>query len=173
MKVILFLASRSRYHIPKIGAFVLAPQFAPFTSGFRPFVYQGKAFGEGEIDEANEAARRSMDTPIPNLGYQVTARFISDADYAAIGQEVVDEPPAPSSDSSTPGAEDSPEIQVVVDDNMTPPDYSPYKLLGKGIFYQGARVASLAGDDRQLRVMNDYADHRPAIEAWLQSQPSE
>lgn len=46
-----------------------------------------------------------------------------------------------------------------------------FTLDGKSIMSGGVRVAGLFGDDKQLRVPSAHADLRPAIEAWLASNP--
>lgn len=47
-------------------------------------------------------------------------------------------------------------------------------LDGKAILIGETRVAGLFGDDKQLRVLSEHAELRPAIEAWLESlTPSE
>lgn len=46
-----------------------------------------------------------------------------------------------------------------------------FTLDGKNIMSGGVRVAGLFGDDKQLRVPSAHAALRPAIEAWLASNP--
>jgi hypothetical protein len=51
------------------------------------------------------------------------------------------------------------------------PAAADFVLDGKNIMSGGVRVAGLFGDDKQLRVPSAHADLRPAIEAWLATNP--
>jgi hypothetical protein len=79
MKAIIFLVSRSRFVVPRVGNFLFAPDLAAATFPHQPFVYQGRAL---EMAEFNEAATRLLDTRNAHLGYEVSARLIVDAPAA-------------------------------------------------------------------------------------------
>ena len=103
---------------------MFAPEFTPFTDGFRPFVYQGRSFGENDIAEANAAAKSVLDTVLPNHGSSVTVRFISDADFATIGAETApeDEQPAPPPQDAPP---ETSEGELTVDEPPAPSMQEP------------------------------------------------
>lgn len=152
MKAIFLLASRGRFHIPRVGEFINAPQFEPFCGGYRPFIYQGRAFGPDEIEEANLASSRILDTVIPNLGHQVTVRFLTDEQYeAATAQPEFPEPEQ--TPEQTP--EDKPAAPV-------------FTLKGRSIMIGDERVAMLYGPANDLRVFKD--ELRDAVKEWLDSQ---
>jgi len=76
MKAIIFLVSRSRFVVPRVGNFIYAQEFAAATYPHQPFVYQGRAL---DMAEFNEAATRLLDTRNAHLGYEVSARLLEDA----------------------------------------------------------------------------------------------
>lgn len=146
MKAILFLASRSRYHIPRVGGFVHAPQFAGLTAPNQPIVYQGRAL---DMDEFNKVASEFLDRKKPNIGYDVSVRLVGEVEEAKPAPQPQPQPPV----------EEMPFI--------TPPDAQPFILAGNEIFFEGHRVAMLS--ETGLRCAKGFADMRERIEAWLAS----
>jgi len=87
MKAIIFLVSRSRFVIPRVGSFLYAQEFAAATYPHQPFVYQGRAL---DMAEFNEAAARLLDTRNAHLGYEVSVRLLEATVKAAKPVKVVE-----------------------------------------------------------------------------------
>jgi hypothetical protein len=89
MKAIIFLVSRSRFVVPRVGNFLYAQDLAAVTYPHQPFVYQGRAL---DMAEFNEAAARLLDTRNPALGYEVSVRLVEASEAAPAPEAIVTEP---------------------------------------------------------------------------------
>lgn len=148
MKAIIFLASRSRYHIPRVGGFVHAPQFAALTYPNQPIVLEGRAL---DMDEFNKAATRLLDRRPQNLGYDVSVRLVDEAKL-----EEMNKPAPPPVVEPTP----EPEAPAV-------PASSKFRLEGKSIYVGDERIGGLFGEEKQLRMVAAHQELRTEVEAWL------
>jgi hypothetical protein len=158
MKAIIFLASRSRYHIPRVGGFVHAPQFAALTYPNQPIVLEGRAL---DMDEFNKAATRLLDRRPQNLGYDVSVRLVDEAKLEEMNK------PAPQ-----PVVQQTPEPEA-----PAVPASSKFRLEGKSIYVGDERIGGLFGEDKQLRIVAAHQDLRQEVESWLagnqDDQPAE
>lgn len=184
MKLLILLVTRTRFHIPKVGSFQLIEDLAPLCGGFRPFVFEGRVFGEDEIEALNEAFARTLDKPIAGLTYSVSVRAVKDSEYQVIldaraAEEArVTEIRAKEAEAvnKTPDDDETPEPEVDLDAEPEPdpaPEDQPapyFEFRGKSIYLDDERVAGLYGEDKQLRVFRE--DLRNEIEAWVAEQPA-
>ncbi len=108
---------------------------------------------EAEEREAARQSRLAVEAHTRKLDAENAAnqRRLAAEESKAIAAPVV-RPAAPAADPS-----DSPPPAFVLDD--------------KAILLNGERVAGLYGEEKQLRVLAAHTDLRPAIEAWLATNP--
>lgn len=116
-----------------------------YSQAYEKYLYAGR---ELSAEEFNEASKRVFSPDFRNQGFSFRPQAVEPK--AAIKAAA---PPQP--------VEQAPVA-------ATPPDFY---FEGRQIFLGGERVAGLFGEDAQLRVRAEHAEIRPAIEAWLQSQP--
>lgn len=116
-------------------------------------VFQGRIYEVPE--EINETHQLISDPRFPNAGCRFFAYVLTAADTACLKPVAL------------PEAKKAPEITTA-----NPATTEGFYFEGRQIFKDGERVAGLFGDDAHLRVRSEHSDIRPAIEAWLNSQPT-
>jgi hypothetical protein len=142
MKFIIFISDNIRH-----GNFPRVDGFQ-YNQDYGLYLHSGR---ELTAEEFNAAAKTVFDSDFRNQGFTFRPQ--------AVEPKIVKkpEPPAPA---------------VVVEEVSELPAAEPFLLEGRNIFHEGERVAGLFGEDAHLRVKAEHADLRPAIEAWLTTQPT-
>lgn len=148
MKFIIFICTRIRH-----GQYPRLPDFQ-YSEKLGKYIYQGR---ELTLEEFNAAALVVFDQNYRANGYNFAPMAIAAVEEVAPAPVV-----APVTDPVAP-----------VEDPAVQPTGGELKfiLTGKSIFLDGVRVGGLYGEEKQLRVVEDFQDLRPQIETFIQSLP--
>lgn len=168
MKAVIRISTRLRSSSP------IPREFLPIAGlEHLGLIYQQRIITTPE--DFNETLARVNDKRFPARGCEFFPYVLTSDDEAKMTATPAPPAPAPEPEKLEPEAETtaSDEDTVEVDVVIKPDDAPKFLLDGKGIFVEGKRVAGLFGDDKQLRVLAEYADLRPEIETWLASQSPE
>jgi hypothetical protein len=155
MKFIIFISDNIRHgNFPRVDGF-------SFCAKYGKYLYLGRPLTD---DEFNVAAKRVFSPDFRDQGFHFCP--------AVLAPEFVTFTPLETPDA----AADNLPVPDAAADNLPVPDAAAdpvFVMEGKNIFVGEVRVAGLYGEDNHLRVKADHSDMRPAIEAWLESQPTQ
>lgn len=143
MKFIIFISDNIRHgNYPRVDGF-------EYSQAYEKYLYAGR---ELSADEFNEAAQRVFNPDFRNQGFSFRPQAVEPKVVKKAAEPVIEsvEEPAAEVAAELPG----------------------FRFEGRQIHYGEDRVAGLFGEDAQLRVRAEFAELRPAIEEWLESQPT-
>jgi len=166
MKLVFKIASRLRQGAPIPRDFLPLPGHDSLG-----LVYQGRIIEDPK--EFNDIAAQLSDPRFPNRGCQFTAHAI-EGQESTPAPKVDAEPEKQQPDEQTPEPEENgPEQsdQPETEEEPAPSDEPAvsFSMDGKSILNNGIRVGGLYGEEKQLRVLSEFLELRPQIEAWLET----
>ena len=144
MKFIIFICDRLRH-----GQFPRLPEFQ-FNPDHGKYIYQGR---ELSAEEFTAACERVFDANYRTCGFTFRPGIV---EMKKPDPVLVEQSPQP--------------VEPTLFDTPTVDESAPlFRMEGNNIFQGDERVGGIF--DGTLRVARGMADLRPALEAWLQSQP--
>lgn len=127
------------------GQYPRLPDFQ-YSEKLGKYIYQGR---ELTLEEFNAASLVVFDQNYRNSGYNFCPMAIEAVEEVA--PVPVAEPVAPVEETTTRAPK--------------------FTLSGKSIFLDGQRVGGLYGEEKHLRVVEEFQDLRPQIETFIESLP--
>jgi len=185
MKFIIFISDTIRQgNFPRLDGFT-------YSSEHDKYLYSGRELTVGEFNEAakvvyNPAFRTQGFTLLPQaVGPEIDAQIAKDeaeaAEALAAANKAAEEAQfAIWAENERLAAESAPVVEASAEEAVDPvaetetaEDSPQFRFDGRQIYLGDERIAGLFGDEDQLRVRAEHSELRPAIEAWIQSQPTQ
>jgi len=179
MKFIIFISDIIRQgNFPRLDGFDYSPEYGKY-------LYSGRELTVGEFNEAakivfspnfrNQGFSFLVEAVGPEIDAQIAKDQAEAAEALAAASKAAEEAQlAIWAENERLAAESAPVIEdVVIEPVAEVVEEAPsFHFEGRQIHLGGDRVAGLFGEESQLRVRAEHAELRPAIEAWLESQPT-